>query len=81
MDDSEEVGGYPQTPGRSRNTARVAKPMPKPDLWHVIPLDDLRFHLESVTCWCRPTVDEADNICVHHALDRRETREQGQVLH
>ena len=42
----------------------------------VYPLADLREHEpDSERCWCEPTYD--DGILVHHAMDRRETYEQG----
>jgi hypothetical protein len=43
---------------------------------HVVPLDDLRPHVESDICWCNPTDD--DGLWVHHSLDRREEYERGE---
>jgi len=40
---------------------------------HVLPLDDLRPHIEDEGCWCNPTED--DDVWVHHSLDRREDYE------
>jgi hypothetical protein len=42
---------------------------------HVIPLFDLRLHHLSDDCWCRPTVDDADDLVTHHAADQRERTE------
>ena len=43
---------------------------------HVLPLDDLRPHEELTECWCRPRLDEG--VCVHNALDQRESYETGE---
>ena len=47
---------------------------------HVMPIDDLREHDETRTCWCGPRLETADDlettIVVHHALDGRELIEQ-----
>ena len=45
---------------------------------HVIPIDDLRPHDESTTCFCGPT--EEDGVQVHHSIDRREDYETGRKL-
>lgn len=42
---------------------------------HVIPINDLREHQCDTQCWCQPVID--DDVCVHNALDQRETYEQG----
>jgi hypothetical protein len=42
---------------------------------HVIPLEDLKEHEESLICWCNPRSDvfsEHKVLYVHHALDKRE---------
>lgn len=44
---------------------------------HVIPINDLREHLESEKCWCKPDLDE--NVCVHHSMDQREKYETGEL--
>ena len=45
---------------------------------HTYPLNDLREHKMSRDCWCRPTPDEKfDELVVHHAMDERESYEQG----
>lgn len=44
----------------------------------VIPVDDLKPHVEGGGCWCRPTDD--DGIWVHHSMDRREFAERGEVI-
>jgi hypothetical protein len=45
---------------------------------HVLPVNDLREHVETVDCWCGPSVD--DGVCVHNAMDEREKFESGQRL-
>lgn len=45
---------------------------------HVIPLEDLRPHIEASDCWCRPTDD--DGIWVHHSMDGREFAERGEII-
>lgn len=53
------------------------------DLWqciiHVVPVDDLRDHAETVDCWCCPTVEIAGAGCmvVHNSMDGREDFETG----
>lgn len=45
---------------------------------HVSPVGDLRDHVLTPQCWCKPTPDEEQpNVLVHHALDQRELVEQG----
>jgi hypothetical protein len=39
----------------------------------VVPLDDLREHIEGDGCWCRPRVDEG--VIVHNSADGREKYE------
>jgi len=47
-----------------------------PDV-HVLPIDDLREHVESVECWCEPRIEgEGPSfVIVHHSADKREFRE------
>lgn len=46
---------------------------------HSLPLNDLRPHIKSPSCWCAPRND-GDTLWSHNAMDRREhTREQGLV--
>lgn len=48
---------------------------------HVIPVDDLREHITSVDCFCKPiTDDEDENVIVHNAMDKREEYENGRNL-
>jgi hypothetical protein len=42
---------------------------------HVVPVNDLREHAVSQSCWCRPTPD--DGVIVHHSMDLREEFEEG----
>ena len=48
---------------------------------HVIPLNDLREHDASSSCWCRPQQDDEKQIVwVHNSMDRREhTIEKGVI--
>jgi hypothetical protein len=48
---------------------------------HVIPNGDLREHEASSKCWCKPSPDDdCDRVWVHHALDERESYEEGRAL-
>lgn len=45
---------------------------------HVTPVNDLREHLDSAACWCRPMRDEDEPaVVIHNSLDQRETYENG----
>jgi hypothetical protein len=47
---------------------------------HVTPEGDLREHVLSLSCWCRPTPCEEDSqLIVHHAMDQRERYETGEL--
>ena len=40
---------------------------------HVIPEYDLKEHILSTECWCKPQDDElTPNVKIHNALDKRE---------
>lgn len=41
----------------------------------VVPLDDLRPHVNSVDCWCGPLFQ--GEVLVHNSADRREDYEDG----
>lgn len=45
------------------------------DRWHVMPIDDLREHIDSIDCWCKPTIKENGSVVVHNSLDGREYSE------
>ena len=47
---------------------------------HVVPLNDLREHIASQDCWCKPTEDDVDDVWIHHAMDKREEYEEGRKL-
>lgn len=55
---------------------------PRDDVWHIVPLGDLRDHEAHKDCWCRPTLlddDESDgDVYIHHSLDGRELYETGE---
>lgn len=41
--------------------------------FHLIPLNDTKFHTTSEACYCEPTQDfERSDMFIHHALDQRE---------
>ena len=44
--------------------------------WHVIPVNDLKPHIDSPKCWCNPFQD--DDVYVHHSMDGREKYETGE---
>lgn len=59
---------------------------PKPGVQldcHVIPENDIKGHIVSSDCWCRPEDDElADEyVWIHNAKDGRETYEGGRPPH
>lgn len=46
--------------------------------YHVWPMEDLREHVQSTRCWCRPTQDAQDlRVWVHRSMDGRELYESG----
>ena len=48
---------------------------------HVVPINDLREHVASKDCWCKPTEDDqVDDVWIHHAMDGREEYEKGRKL-
>lgn len=52
---------------------------------HIIPVEDDREHVASLSCWCRPQMDEdtSEFMWLHSALDGREGHEgpYGKPLH
>lgn len=44
---------------------------------HVYPTNDLRDHVFSPKCWCKPVLDEEEGgrLWVHNAMDQREKYE------
>lgn len=48
------------------------------EVYHVIPINDLIDHIESVECPCDPEVKYTSDgeLVVHNAIDRREVFEQ-----
>jgi hypothetical protein len=47
---------------------------------HVVPLNDLREHQPSTTCWCKPRSSLHDyTVYIHNALDQREKYESGEL--
>lgn len=41
------------------------------EVYHIMPMDDLKPHINSRNCWCKPYEDDPD-IFVHNAKDGRE---------
>jgi len=41
---------------------------------HIIPVNDLKPHIESSTCECEPRIEivNGEMIIIHHAFDKRE---------
>ena len=47
---------------------------------HVLPINDLREHEASKTCWCKPTQDDEEPLVwIHHSMDGREEYENGRM--
>lgn len=47
---------------------------------HVMPLEDLREHVDTESCWCCPRRDfDEDDVIVHKAMDNRESYEEGRL--
>lgn len=44
----------------------------------IIPMNDLRDHIEGEYCWCKPYIDEQENVIVHNSMDGREKYETGE---
>lgn len=47
--------------------------------WHILPVDDVRDHEESVDCPCEPEIqfmENGDLLVVHNAFDKREEQEK-----
>lgn len=45
---------------------------------HVMPVNDLREHVDSPDCWCKPTpAEDEPRVLVHHSMDGREDFETG----
>lgn len=67
--------------GKDRKTMWTSKMNPNfKELDHVMPINDLREHIASADCWCKPTalIDEP-SVYVHHSMDRREEYEEGRL--
>lgn len=45
---------------------------------HVVPLEDLREHDLTPTCWCHPEQHDDESIVVHMSMDGREAYETGE---
>lgn len=54
-------------------------PMTPPNAVHVTPVNDLREHVDSRACWCKPTVETFEGggmLITHHSMDGRELVER-----
>jgi len=49
------------------------------DAYHITPVDDLKEHIDTSECWCKPTKDEEEDLYIHHSMDQRELYESGDV--
>lgn len=45
---------------------------------HIVPVDDLYEHELMPSCWCKPTIDDADFTAIHNSADQREKFERGE---
>ena len=46
---------------------------------HTMPINDLREHVSSIHCWCRPRPNpEEPRHIIHNSMDRREEYERGE---
>ncbi len=47
-------------------------------VFHVLPINDLKEHVEETTCWCEPTVEvrrsrtRRAQLVIHNSMDGRE---------
>lgn len=50
------------------------------DIYHVLPINDIDHHHESMSCPCNPKVDdECENVIIHNAFDGREFTEERRI--
>ena len=49
------------------------------DYQHIYPVNDLREHEISASCWCNSKWD-MDGLIIHNAMDGRESYEQGRKM-
>lgn len=42
--------------------------------WHIVPVGDIKEHVNSPYCWCEPVIDPCSDglLYIHNALDGRE---------
>ena len=48
-------------------------------IYHIIPLNDIKEHIDSSTCDCHPKLEElpsGDFLCIHNSWDGREEKEE-----
>lgn len=48
------------------------------DQSEIIPINDLRPHVEGFDCWCHP--EEDDGLLIHNSMDGREDFEEGKRI-
>jgi hypothetical protein len=46
------------------------------DIYHILPINDIREHEESIDCWCEPEED-INGVIIHNSADGREDYEVG----
>lgn len=58
--------------------------MNESEIYHVIPLNDLREHLETIIppCPCNPRIERENDsvICIHNSFDGREGLEMAKEI-
>lgn len=49
------------------------------EIIHVLPINDINYHIEDIKCHCNPKAEEIENgnlIVIHNSFDGRELKEQ-----
>lgn len=53
-------------------------------IWHILPVNDIKEHVEASTCHCNPIVkvlEGGDLLVIHSSYDRREDFEGNSLCH
>jgi len=48
-------------------------------IWHILPINDSKEHIEKSTCTCLPTLENLENgdlMIIHNSFDKREIIER-----
>ena len=43
--------------------------------WHILPVNDIKKHIQHEECWCDPRIevmDNGDRLVIHNSKDQRE---------